>query len=563
MAQRIRVFALGGLDENGKCLFVLEVGNDIFIVEAGLKYPDATNPGIDAIIPNFDYLKQNKDRVRAYIVTHGHDDQMGALPYIYRSVPAPIYGSAATIALIKQFSAPFTPPLNYEFVTIKPTERVVISGHQFHFFQTVHSIMDTSGFALETPFGNIVYSGDFIIEHNANKNYKHDFNALAKIAERDTLLLMTESGGADKPGYTSPTHRLMPHLALPYQEAKGRVFIALYNQSVYNLEEAIDYSFSQGKKIVFYDKETEDYIRTFQNFGALNLPKDKVVLRENHLRVPPQDLVVLLMGAGEKIYKKIGELAVGQNDDKTFVLGPQDTFIVAAPSAPALEILATDSIDDLYRTGASVVNITRKKISSMHAQEEDLKTLISLLNPKYYMPIKGEYVELVANAKLAVSMNIGLNHMNTFLMDNGMMLEFNEGKAKVLTSNLDMVPTGDVLIDGLGVGDVRKDVIAERQQLSDDGVIVMGIAISRKQRKIIAGPDIQMRGFVFVRDSDNVSKELYKLINESIIEFLTKPYQQLDEVKIAIVEKALRFIRRETGKKPLVLPEIIDVDETK
>lgn len=560
MSQRIRVFALGGLDENGKCLFVFELGHDLFVVEAGLKYPDTTHPGIDAIIPNYDYLIQNKKRVRAYIVTHGHDDQMGALPYIYREVPAPIYASAATIALIQQFSAKFKPVPNYDFRAIKPTDKVDIAGYQFEFYQTVHAIMDTSGFAIITPYGNIVYSGDFIIEHNANKNYKHDFNALAKIAERDTLLLLTESGGAEKPGYTSPTHRLMPHLSLPFQEATGRIFIALYNQSVYNLEEALEFAISQGKKILFYDKETEDYIRTFQNFGALTLPKDRVVHRENHLRTPPQDQVIVMMAPGEEIYKKIGVLAIGENEDKTMKIGPGDTFIAAAPSAPAIEVLATDAIDELYRSGATVVNITRKKISGMHAQEEDLKTLISLLKPKYYMPVKGEYVELVANAKLAVSMGIGLNHMNTFLMDNGMVLEIIEGKARVLTQQMDLIQTGDVLIDGLGVGDVRKDVIAERQQLADDGVIVMGITISKKNRQIIAGPDIQMRGFVFVKDSENVLKELIAIYKETIQEYISKPYANIEEVRTLIIDKSLRFIRRETGKRPLVIPIIIDSD---
>ncbi len=560
MSTPIRVFALGGLDENGKCLFVIDLNHDLFVIEAGLKYPDATHPGIDAIIPNFDYLVTNKDRVRAYIITHGHDDQMGALPYLYRKVPAPIYGSNATIALIKQFSEKFKSNLNYEFRPIKPTDHVNISGYQFDFFQTVHSIMDTSGFSISTPYGNIVYSGDFIIEHNANKNYKHDFNALAKIAERDTLLLLTESGGADKPGYTSPNHRLLPHLSLPFQEATGRIFIALYNQSVYNLEEAINYAFSQGKKIIFYDKETEDYIRTFQEFGSLTLPKDKIILRENHLRMPPQDLVILMMGSGEEIYKKIGVLAIGENEDKTLKIRVGDTFIAAAPSAPGIEILATDAIDELYRSGANVVNITRKKISSMHAQEEDLKTLISLLKPKYYMPVKGEYVELVANAKLAVSMGIGLNHLNTFLMDNGMVLEINDGKARVLNHELDLINTGDVLIDGLGVGDVRTNVITERQQLADDGVIVMGITISKKLKQIIAGPDIQMRGFVFIKDSENVLKELIAIYKEGIQDYLSKSFVLLDDTRQQIIDKSLRFIRRETGKRPLVIPIIIDID---
>jgi ribonuclease J len=291
----------------------------------------------------------------------------------------------------------------------------------------------------------------------------------------------------------------------------------------------------------------------------LNLPKDKVVLRENLLRMPPQDLVILMMAPGEKVYKKIGELSIGENEDRTFKIGAGDTFIVAAPVAPAIEVLATNAIDDLYRSGALVVNITRKMITSMHAQEEDIKTLISLLTPKYYMPIKGQYVELVANAKLAVSMNVGLNHMNTFLMDNGMVLEINDGKAKVLASELDQIATGDVLIDGLGVGDVRKDVITERQQLADDGVIVMGITISKKDKTIVAGPDIQMRGFVFVKDSENVLRELIAIYKEAINEYLSKNFLLLDDVKQGIVDKALRYIRRETGKRPLVVPIIVDV----
>jgi ribonuclease J len=265
-----------------------------------------------------------------------------------------------------------------------------------------------------------------------------------------------------------------------------------------------------------------------------------------------------MMAPGEKIYKKIAELAIGENDDKTFKINTTDTFIVAAPSAPNIEILASNAIDDLYRTGASVVNITRKKITSMHAQEEDIKTMISLLKPKFYMPIKGEYVQLVANAKLAVSLGIGLNHMNTFLMDNGMILEINEGKARVLSHEMDMIATGDVLIDGLGVGDVRKDVITERQQLADDGVIVMGITISRKMKQIVAGPDVQMRGFVFVRDSDNVMKELTNIFKESIGEYFSKPAMTLEEARTLVIEKSWRFIKRETGKRPIVIPIIID-----
>jgi ribonuclease J len=561
MQDNIKVFALGGLDEHGKCMLVFEIGNDIFVIEAGLKYPDRNNPGVDTIIPNFDYLVKNRSRVRAYIITHGHDDQFGALPYFYKQVQAPIYGTKATLALLNQFTQQQKLNVQYTFNLINPTSTVSIAGHTFNFFQTVHSVMDSCGFALETPYGNIVYSGDFIVEYNTSKNYKHDLNALAKIAEKETLLLITESVSADKPGYCSPHHRLKDHLVLPFQTSQGRIFVSLYNQSVYNLEEVIKFSLESNKKIIFYDKETEDYIKTFVDLGSLLIPKDKIVNRENHLRTAIRDQVIIMMGQGENVYKKIDELANNEHDDKTFALSDIDTFIVACPSAPAFEVLATDALDCLYQTGSRVVNITRKQIRGMHAQEEDLKTFISLLKPKYYLPFKGEYVQLVANAKLGIATGIGLNHSNTFLMDNGFILSFTQGKPKLLTHELDVIPTGDTLIDGLGVGDVKKEVIVQRQRLAEDGVVILGVTLSKLHKKIIAGPDVQMRGFVFVKESENIMREVTSLFNQEIQEFLTKKYFiALDDFKMSLIEKVGKLLKRMSGKNPVILPLIVFYD---
>ena len=562
MSFKIRVFALGGLDEHGKCMLGIELGQDLFVVEAGLKYPDRSNPGIDAIIPSFEYLIKNRHRLRAYIISHGHDDQFGALPYLYNQAPAPVYGTKATLALLHEFSRQNRLQVNFQTETILATSQVTIAGYAFHFFQTVHSVMDSFGFSLDTPYGNIVYSGDFIVEYNTSKNYKHDLNALAKIAEKETLLLLTESVSADRPGYCSPGHRLRDHLVLPFQMAQGRIFIALYNQSVYNLEEVVKFAIEQNKKIIFYDQETENYIKTFVDLGSLLLPKEKVVVRENHLRTAIRDEVIIMMGQGEKVYKKMDELANNANEDKTFVLSELDTFIVACPSAPAFEVLATDAVDGIYQTGAKVTNITRKQIRSMHAQEEDIKTFISLLKPKYYLPMKGEYVHLVANAKLAISAGTGLNHMNTFLMDNGQVLEFVEGKPRLLTHELDKVPTGDVLIDGLGVGDVKKDVIVQRQRLAEDGIVILGATISKKKKIIVAGPDIQMRGFVFVKESENIIREITQLFSQELENFLqNKSFTSLDDFKIQLIEKVGKTLKRINGKNPVILPLLYIYDE--
>lgn len=559
MSETIKIFALGGMDENGKCLYVIEVNADIFVVECGLKYPDRTNPGVDAIISDYSYLKENKDRVKAYIITHGHDDQIGSLPFVYRDVPAPIYASEATIAIIKAYTKRLTLDIPYQFMPIKPTGTVTIAGREFDFFQTVHAIMDSSGFAMSTDQGYIVYSGDFIVEYNSNKNYKFDMPALARIAEKNILLLMSESSGADKPGYTSPDHRLTPHIANVIQEAKGRVFISLYNQSVYNLEEVLTVCLSLNKKIIFYDDETANFIKTFTDFGGIVIPKNNLSSIDDLLRIRAQDVVVIMMGPGERVYNKIAELATGELDDKRVVLGPEDTFIVACPSAPAFEVLATDAVDELYRTGVNVVNIKRKQIAAMHAQEEDLKMMISLLKPHFYLPIKGDYRQLIANAKLAFGMGVGLSHNNIFVLDNGMVLAISEGKGRVLNA-IDNIKVGDVLIDGIGIGDVSSTVITERQKLSDDGVIVMAVTVSKSAKKIVAGPDVQMRGFVFVKESDNILKEITNIFINGVNDFLTNPRSSWDDAKIGIADKALRFVRRETGKNPLILPNVVEID---
>lgn len=559
MSEIIRVFALGGMDENGKCLYIIEVNKDLFVIEAGLKYPDRTNPGVDAIIPDYSFLKENKDRVKAYIITHGHDDQIGSLPFIYRDVPAPIYASAATIAIIKAYSKRLNIENNYQFFPVLPTSTFKVAGREFNFFQTVHAIMDSSGFAIATDQGYVVYSGDFLVEYNANKNYKHDLNALARIAEKDILLLLSESAGADKPGYTSPNHRLTPHISNLLQDAKGRVFIALFNQSVYNFEEVVALCVSSGKKIIFYDNETADFIKTFTDFGGINIPKANLASLDDLLRLRAQDIVVVMMSPGERVYNKIAELATHENEDKRVVVGPGDTFIVACPSAPAFEILATDAVDELYRTGADVVNIKRKQIASMHAQEEDLKMMLSLLKPRFYLPIKGEYRQLIANAKIAVGMGVGLSHNNIFVMDNGMVLQIENRKGRILPA-LDNIKSGDLLIDGIGVGDVGATVISERQKLSDDGVIVMGLTVSKTENKIVAGPDVQMRGFVFVKESDNILRELTSLFVNGVTDYLTNPKGSMDDLKTTIADKCFRYVRRETGKSPMILPIVVEID---
>lgn len=557
--EKIKVFALGGLDECGKNMYIIEVGEDIYVVEAGHKYPDKTSPGVDVIIPDYNYLLENKSRIKAVIISHGHLDQMGAVPYLFKNdqIDAPIYASPLTIALIKMYTNSLGIENNYKFVSIKDSDSYVkVGNHNFRFFKVAHMIAGSLGFALETEQGSIVYTGEFIVENN-NPNYSLDLASIAKIAEDKVLLLMAESRYADRPGYTSPGHRLTPHIAKDLKEAPGRTFVALYDSNVYGLLEVLKLALETNKKVLFYGQETKNVINTLNSVGELNIPKTNLLSNDDIFRVREQDVLIIILGNRDTLYNQIDLLANGEGEDKKIVLYENDTFIIVAPPQIGTEVYAVSVLDEVFRTGAHVVNVNKKKITSMHAQEEDIKTMLALLRPKYYMPIIGEYRHILANAKVAVSTNSGYTHLNTFVLDNGMVVDFENGRALPIKQ---MIKVGDLLVDGSGVGDVEEKVLTDRQKLAADGVVCMALTVSLSQKKVVAGPDVQMRGFVLVKDSETL---LYGIADEFVAIItaeLQKEEPNLDDAKQAVYEKTLRMVRRSTGKEPMILPLVIEIE---
>ena len=558
MEDKIRVFALGGLDEDGKNLQVVEINSDIFVIECGIRFPDKTTPGIDYVIPDYDYLKKNKERVRAYILTHGHDDEIGALPYIHKEVPAPIYGSDVTLVMVRSFFEHIRfDASRLDLRVVKPTSDVVIAGRMFHFFHTAHNIAESMGVAIETSLGNVVFTGDYVVENNASENYLHDMNAIARIAEKETVLLMTESSYADRLGYTAPKYKITPLLSSFIEEVKGRLFIALFSRNIYNIDEIINLAVKTRKKIAFYDSETAAIFKDMQKVNQLIIPKYNFVSIEDINRVRASETIVLMCGFGDRLFKKIATLANGVQEDRRIVLSADDTFVVAAPASPNVEAIATSAIDDLYRSGVKVRALSKKEIVKMHASEEDIKMVVATLKPKYYLPVKGSYRHLLSNAQLVLGMGLRLSHQNVFVLDNGMVLEITRERARILPES---VKVGDLLIDGKGIGDVEGGVINERQQLSDDGVVVLGVTISKSRREVVAGPDVQMRGFVFLKDADSILKEVTKIFLTAVTDGLKRQNYRLLDIQNSASEAIIRYIRRANGKNPMVLPLIIEID---
>lgn len=556
MSDKVKIFALGGLDEDGKNCTVVEVNDEIYVVGCGIKYPDKTMPGIDFVIPNFSYLQENKKRVKAYLLPHGHDDEVGALAYIYKDVPAPIYGSKVTTEMFKNFAKHVgNGDVKFDFHVVNPSCTFYIGKRKISFFQTSHNIAQSSGIAISSDLGNIVFTSDFVIENNASASYLTDLNMIAKIAEDKTLVLCPESVFADKLGYTAPKYKLTPLIEKNVKDALGRVFVAMFGSNFYNIDEVLQMAVAAHKRVIPYDEETGETLKNMQQSGQFLLPRENYASNEDIHRYRAQDIVVLMLGYGTRLYRKIALLASGQSESGRLVsLDENDSFIMACPSNDNTEMEATDALDELYRSGCHVTNISKKVFFRMHASEEDLKMMISLLHPKYYIPLKGYFKDLLTNAEVSLKMGGNLTHQSVFLLENGTCVHFDEKGADMVP---DEIPHGDLMIDGIGVGDVGSAVLEDRQKLSQ-GVVIMAVTLEKGTHKVIGTPDIQFRGLVMMGDGEALLRDVTKVFNETLREDLARGNMSLDEIKDDLYDHTFRVIRRQTGKEPMVLPLLIE-----
>lgn len=556
MSDKVKIFALGGLDEDGKNCTVVEVNDEIYVVGCGIKYPDKTMPGIDFVIPNFTYLLDNKKRVKAYLLPHGHDDEVGALAYIYKDIPAPIYGSKVTIEMFKNFARHVgLGDTKFNFNVVEPSSTFYVGKRKISFFQTSHNVAQSSGIAISSNLGNVVITSDFVIENNASPSYLTDLNMIAKIAEDKTLVLCPESVFAGKLGYTAPKYKLAPLVEKTIKDAPGRTFVAMFSSNFYNIDEILQLAVSSRKRVIPYDEETADTLKSMQQSGQFILPRDNYASYEDINRYKATDVIVLMLGFGTRLYSKIALLASGQSESSRPVcLGEMDTFIMACPSNDNTEIEATDALDELYKSGCHVTNISKKLFFRMHASEEDLKMMISLLHPKYYIPLKGYYKDLLTNAEVSLKMGGSLNHQSVFLLENGACVHFDEKGANMIPEE---IPHGDVMIDGIGVGDVGSAVLDDRQKLSQ-GVVIMAATLEKGTHKIIGVPDIQFRGLVMMGDGEALLRDVTKVFSETLREDIARGNMSLEDIKDDLYEHTFRVIRRQTGKEPMVLPLLIE-----
>ena len=559
----VKLTPIGGQAENGKSMYCLEIDDQWFIIDAGYRFPEVDKLGVDVIIPNFDYLKENKDKIKAIFITHGHDDVMGALPYLLQEVNVPIYTTDLTADLIDQLLKRYMRhshvSYKYKIKRVNMNATIKVAGVTVEFFPITHSIPRSVGLAFLTPNGYVVYSSEFIIDFGAPERFRCNIQKMMEIGKKGVLALLCESSYSKNDGYTSPKHKLTDKIESIFEDATGRIIISSYAQNAFRTQEIAQLAKKYNRKICFYGRDKYDNTNTIMRIARHTkrpildihpsyIADSKAISDKKNM----DKLVVLLSGSPRRIYHDILDIIDG--GDEKLKLQESDTFIVASPVLPGTEKIANRAINELYKTDTQIHVLKNKELQSMHASEEDIKVLIQILNPKYFIPIKGEYQHFVAVSDVAKKMSI--KDDNIIIVDNGEIITFNDGK---LQDYRDSITIEDVMIDGLGIGDVGVKVIDDRNQLQNDGVVIIGMTIDGKTKEIVANTDVQTRGFIYLKDSENIVRAIIEMAEKELEAYKKDDNGDIRDVRQTIKDKANRYIIKETGKRPVILPVIIEL----
>ena len=546
---KIKIFALGGLNEDGKNMYVVDVDNDIFIFDAGLKYADDKMLGVDCIIPNYDYLKKNRKNIKGIFITHGHYDNMGALSEILKDIPdLPVYGTTFTLEIIKdELLADNLSVKNLK--VIKPHRKVNFGKNSIFPISLTHMVPDNVGYVLYTPDGAIFYTGNFVFDSTMLGAYKTDIGKLAYVGKQGVLCLLSESLYADKKGFTSPNHRTGAAIREILNNSNGRVLYNIYQAQLYRIQELFNAIKNTKRNVVIMGKSLETVILKAIDMKYIDFDK-KRICPINHVK--DDKIVVIISDEREKPFSNLKRIVRGY--DKFITVTPEDTVIFASPIEDGMERTATKILDGLAKIGANVVELSKKKYLSHHASSEDLMLMIDLMRPKYYMPVIGEYRHQVANANVAKE--VGMDDDHILLRLNGEVAYFENGK---LVDNGMKVPVDDILIDGLAAGDVGELVLKDRELLSDSGIVIITATIDKQTKEILAGPEVLTRGFIFVRDNINLIKDAEKIATEVIKENTKTNYVDFSKVKLGIRDKVGKYFYEQTECKPMILIVIGEV----
>lgn len=548
----VKVIPLGGLGEIGKNIAAIEYGDEIIVIDCGLSFPDTEMYGIDIVIPDVTYLIENKERVKGFFITHGHEDHIGALPYVLRNLNVPVYGTRLTLGLIESKLEEHKILDMCDLRSVEAGDTIELDKLKVEFIRTNHSIADSCAIAVHTPQGIIVHTGDFKVDFTPIDKKRIDLQRLAQLGKKGVLLLMADSTNALTEGYTMSESAVGETLDDLFGKAKGRIIVATFASNIHRMQQIINSSLKYKRKIAFSGRSMEKISEVAKNLGYLDIPEGLLVDLANINAYADNELTIVTTGSQGEPMSALTRIA--NSTHKHISIKNDDTVIILATAIPGNEKSVSKIINDLTKKGAKVIckSITAIHVSG-HACKEELKLMHSLLKPKYFAPVHGELRHLMSHKELAEG--LGQNSKNIFILENGDVLSLSRRKAKVEGK----VHAGKVMIDGLGVGDVGNIVIRDRKSLSQDGIISIIFVIEKESKMVVSGPDVITRGFVYVRDSEGLLTEIRDLASDSIERCISKNIYQWSKLKNEVRNEVGEFVYQKTKRKPIIVPIIMEV----
>jgi ribonuclease J len=550
----LSIFALGGINEIGKNMYVVQYSDDIFIIDCGGKFPDESLLGIDLIIPDITYLEENREKIRALIVTHGHEDHIGGIPYFLKKLNVPIYATNFTLGLIEIKLDEHRLTRDTELIIIDSNSKLEFGEVRVSFFKVSHSIPDCLGIVFHTPEGNVVHTGDFKFDLTPANNQYADIHKMAQIGEQGVLVLLSESTNAERTGLTPSERMVASHMEEAFMKADGKIFVSTFASNVNRVQQVVDAAIKTNRKLALLGRSMVNVVSVALERGYLTVPEGMIIDAFDVDQMSPEKVAILCTGSQGEQMAALSRLSSGNFRD--VAIHPGDTVIMAASPIPGNEKDVSKIIDNLFQLGAKVIygsgSTTGMHVSG-HGYQEDLKLMLTLMKPTYFIPIHGEYRMLHHHRLLAES--VGVEKGNTFIINNGDVVDIENSMARQTRE----VISGDTYVDGMGVGDVGEIVLRDRKQLSEDGMLVIVLTISKRERRIIQGPDTVTRGFVYVKDSENLLKDVNRIVKNTVVELQEQNVRQWNVMKQAIKKSVGQYLFTNTKRRPMILPIIIEI----
>ena len=548
---KLNIIPLGGLGEIGKNMTVFRYGDDIILVDAGLMFPEDDMLGIDLVIPDITYLVENKDKVKAIFLTHGHEDHIGALPYVMKQIGAPVYGTALTLGILQGRLK--ENGVSSEACKInKPGDKIHAGNFKVEFIRVNHSIPDAVALAIHTPIGIIIHTGDFKFDQTPVDGQVTEFNKFAEFGDQGVLALMADSTNAERPGYTQSEKIVGQTFDDEFRYAKNRIIVATFSSNVHRIQQVVDSAVRYKRKVAVIGRSMVNVVNISMELGYLKIPEGVLIDIDESNNYTPDKIVIITTGSQGEPMSALTRMAM--SDHKKVDIVPGDTVIISATPIPGNEKLVSRTIDHLYKLGADVIYEKSNGVHvSGHASQEEIKMMHNLVRPKFFIPVHGEYRHLIKHAQLAGS--LGMPRENIVVGENGSIIELTRNSIGINGR----VPSGKVLVDGLGVGDVGNIVLRDRRQLSQDGIMIVVVTIDKDTCTVVSGPDIVSRGFVYVREAEGLMETAKEKVQQALDKCEQSNVSEWSVIKSAVRDSLGRFLYEKTRRRPMILPIIMEI----